>query len=142
MINDFLNNPQVSWLIEFILQPNILTGGPAIVMGCLLMIAFRNYAFVMVQRHVASSVSYLGAALFWLAARSVGRSVWWDFFGGFGLGNASNWIWNLMGILACYCALKGFHLLLPTSERWRYTIWTVAFYPRRIWRRLHDENEG
>lgn len=119
------------------LEPNVITGIPALFLGLLLMRAFAPYAFVI---H-GSAVRHLGAALFWMATRSVCRSVWWDFFHGFGFGNSSNWIWNLMGVYATYHALRGFYLLVPIAERKNYNILTVAFYPRRLWRRMHGDDE-
>ena len=124
-------------MIDFVLQPNVLTGLPAIVLGVLVMIAFRSYAFT----PKGTAVAHLGAALFWLTGRSVGRSVWWDVFVGFDFGNSSNWIWNLLGMIACYHALRGFQLLLPPQERDDFNLFTVAFYPKRFWRRLRDRND-
>ena len=95
-------------------------------LGILVMIAFKKYAFTW----KGSAVAHLGAALFWLATRSVGRSIWWDVFVGFGFGNSSNWIWNLVGIYACVQALYGLLMLLDPEERKEFNIVTVAFYPK------------
>jgi len=115
-------------VIEFFLQPNIITGLPAMALALLIMVAFRSYALTWNDRAVA----HLGAALFWLSTRSLGRSVWWDVFHGFDFGNPSNWIWNLIGIYACYHALHGFRMLIPARERDKFNIITVAFYPREF----------
>lgn len=125
-------------MTEFLFQPNVITAIISTVLGILVMLAFRRFAFVW----ATSAVGHFGAALFWLSARSVGRSIWWDVFGGFGFGIDSNWVWNLIGIAACYHALKGIHLLLPPKERRHYTILTVAFYPHRLWRRFDEEDIG
>lgn len=124
-------------MIEYLLQPNLITGWPAIILGFLVMRAFWPYAFQLRM----TAVGHLGAALFWLTGRSVGRSIWWDVFEGFGLGISTNWIWNALGIIACYHALKGFYLLLPDADRGDYNMLTAAFYPRRLWRRLRDKDE-
>lgn len=113
-------------MIDFLTQPNIIAGIPAMVLGVLVMVAFRKYAFTW----NGSAVAHLGAALFWLATRSVCRSVWWDVFVGFGLGNSSNWVWNLIGIYACMHALYGLLMLLDKNERDKYNIFTIAFYPK------------
>ena len=119
------------------LEWNVIAGIPALVLGLMVMRAFAPYALKL----TGTSTVHLGAALFWLSARGVGRSIWWDVFVGFGLGNSSNWIWNLMSIYATYHALKGFHLLLSPEERRHYSLLTVAFYPHRLWRRVHGEDE-
>ncbi|MFC6585945.1 hypothetical protein ACFQDZ_00795 [Sulfitobacter pacificus] len=123
--------------MEFIVAPNVVTGVLSLIFGLLVMRTFAPYAF-RVRGH---ATVHLGAALFWLAARGVGRSVWWDFFQGFDLGNSSNWFWNLMSLYATYHALRGFLLLLGPEEREDYNILTVAFYPRRLWKRIHGDDE-
>jgi len=113
------------------IEPNVLTSIPANVLGVLVMIAFSRYAL----RLSGSATMHLGAALFWFAARGVGRSVWWDSFEGFSFGNAANWVWNMVGLYAAYHALLGFKKLLPVFEQQFYSIVTAPFYPRRLWRR-------
>lgn len=124
-------------MIEFLLQPNVITGLPAIVLALLIMVAFRGYAFTW----NATAVAHLGAALFWLSARSFGRSVWWDLFHGFDMGNTSNWVWNLIGIYACCHALHGFRMLLPVKERDKWNIMTVSFYPKEFRIKLFRKGE-
>ena len=124
-------------MIEFMMEPNVIAGFPALVLGILVMIAFRKYAFTW----SGSAVGHLGAALFWLAMRSVGRSVWWDGFYGFGLGNSSNWFWNVIGIYACMHALYGVLMLLDAKERAQYNVLTIAFYPRTFRVRFFRERE-
>jgi len=119
-------------VIDFFMQPNVLAGIPAMALGILVMIAFKKYAFTW----QGSAVEHLGAALFWLATRSVGRSVWWDVFVGFGLGNSSNWFWNVIGVCACCHALYGLLMLLDPKERKNFNIITVAFYPKVLRRRF------
>ena len=125
-------------MIDFILQPNVITGLIAGALSVLMMVAFRGYALTWSNR----TVDHLGAALFWLATQALGRAVWWDLFGGFGLGETANWFWNLMAIYACYHALKGFYLLIPVNERARYNILTAPFYPRNLWRSLRDRGDA
>jgi len=115
---------------------NVLLGIPALVLGIILMWAFRRYMFVL----RGSITQHLGAALFWVNARSSGRSIWWDFFYGFDMGNSSNWIWNLIGLYVSYHSMKALHMLIPARDRASYNIFTAAFYPYRLWRRLDDND--
>tara|TARA_R110000744_G_scaffold326330_2_gene432083 strand:- start:745 stop:1110 length:366 start_codon:yes stop_codon:yes gene_type:complete len=117
---------------------NVLIGVPALILGFMLMWAFRRYALVL----RGNVTQHLGAALFWVNVRSSGRSVWWDFFNGFDLGNSSNWIWNLIGLYVSYHAMKTLHMLIPASDRPRYNLFTAVFYPYRMWRRLDDNDHG
>jgi|GEM_PF-3182008 len=111
----------------FGIPANVITGVAAVLMGVLGMITFRRYIFVL----RGSATAHLGAALFWLMFRAIGRSVWWDFFYGFGLSNSSNWVWNLIAIYALWHALSGFRMSLRPEDREYYNFLTVAFYPRR-----------
>jgi len=120
------------------IEPNVLIGIPALILGMMLMWAFRRYVFVL---H-GSVTQHLGAAMFWVNVRSSGRSIWWDFFGGFDLGNSSNWIWNLIGLYVSYHALKALHMLIPSTYRSQYNLLTAAFYPYRMWRRIDDDDHG
>ena len=119
-------------MIEFLSQPNVITGLPRQFIFLLVLIAFRSYAL----RRPVGATAYIGTGMFWIVFSSFGRSVWWDIFMGFGLGNQSNVIWNSIGLLGGVAALHGFLLLLPKEDQDKYNILTVAFYPRRLWRRL------
>lgn len=120
------------------IEPNVLTGIPALILGVMLMWAFRRYVFVL----RGSVTQHLGAAMFWVNVRSSGRSIWWDLFGGFDLGNSSNWVWNLIGLYVSYHALKALHMLIPETDRGHHNLFTAAFYPYRMWRRLDDDGHG
>ncbi len=109
----------------------------ALVINMLLMWAFRAYA----TRGRDRAVAHLGCFVFWVCLRAAGRSIWWDGFTGFGLGNPSNVIWHLMMIYAGYHGLMGFYLLIPAAERKKYNLLTAAFYPRNPLRRVHSDNE-
>lgn len=111
------------------LDPNVVTGYGSLALGVLVLYAFRSYAVVWRRK---TATPHLGAAIWWLVMRSVCRSIWWDFFQGFDLGNSSNWMWNLMGIYACWHGLRGFYLALPAKYRKRYNILTAPFYPKRL----------
>lgn len=124
-------------MIEFLLQPNVFTGALAVALGVLVMIAFRKYAVTM----KGTAVAHLGAALFLFTFQLVARLIWWDVFHGFGLGISSNWIWNILGLIACYHALRGFQLLLPEEDRKNFNIFTAVFYPRRWWWKLKAGND-
>jgi hypothetical protein len=121
------------------IEINQMTGIPAVLLGTLVMVAFRHYSY----RTGGQATAHLGAAIFWMAFQFVARSVWWDVFNGFGLGNPSNVVWNAFAAYAAYRALRGMTLLIPEEDQGKYNIFTVAFYPRRLWRRMHgDDEEG
>ena len=120
------------------IEPNVLTGIPALILGVMLMWAFRRYA----TTTCGTVTQHLGAAMFWVNVQTSGRSLWWDFFNGFDLGNTSNWMWNLIGLYVSYHALKALHMLIPAKDRESYNLLTAAFYPYRMWRRLDDDDHG
>jgi len=122
-------------MLEF-LQPNVISSGAAMVMGVLVMIATRRFWFVW----RGSATEHVGAALFWISAVNVSRSLWWDFGGGFGLGIGYNLAFNMMVLVAFTHALHGIVLLLPEAERKNYNILTVAFYPRKL--RIRRDRKG
>jgi hypothetical protein len=119
------------------IELNQMTGIPALIVGILVMVSFRHYAL----RFCGPANIHFGIAIFWMAFQFVARSVWWDWFNGFGLGNPSNVVWNAFAWYAGYQALKGYMLLIPPQDRNNYNILTVAFYPHRLWRKMHGEDE-
>ena len=114
---------------------NALLAIPGLILGGLLMWAFRRYALTL---H-GTITQHFGAAMFWVNVTVTGRSIWWDFFVGFGFGNVSNWVWNLIGLYVSYHALKALYLLIPTYARDNYNLITCVFYPYRLRRKLNDD---
>ena len=116
---------------------HFLITAPALLISLSLCVAFRRYAWV----YRGNATRHLGAAMFWLNFAIVGRSLWWDLAHGFGLGIASNAIWAAIVAYGSLHALKALHLLLPPEDQQAWNLFTVAFYPYRLWRRLEENDK-